>query len=169
METLTFPRIIVLSALRLWSLSRTLSDPDYTLALADTEIWTQFELHYNVVSATIPCLRIFLRAFHTDQLTHMISIHDESGVPSNAATKGQSSAPLSSIIAAALGGSNWTGQDNDEISTFEEKVKGYGKTESSAMRNEGKGIARDEASMASDWSERAIVVKQTVDVHYADD
>ena len=154
------------------SISRTLRSSDYTLHLANTEIWTQVEMHYNVVAASIPCFRIFLRAFHTNQLTHLITINEGSEapeVPSNAATKGQSSAPLSDIIAAALTGNDARSGKDREVSTFEKTIRGYGKTESSAMRNPKEGNRHDGASMGSDWSETAIVVKQTVDVRYGDE
>lgn len=134
------------------------------------------EMHYNVVAASIPCFRIFLRVFHTNQLTHlthMFSIDDGPDgpeVPSNAATKGQSSAPLSEIVAAALRSDSAEGGKNPEQrSAFEKTVHGYGKTESSAMRDPNGGDQQEGASKGSDCSETAIVVKQTVDVRYADD
>jgi hypothetical protein len=162
-------RLIALSTLRLISLSRTISSPDYTLALADSEIWTQFEIHYNVVAATIPCLRPFLRAFYTEQLTKMVIVDDDPSIPSTAATKGQSSTPLRSIIASALSGNAGAEKNTWRLSAFETTIRGYGKTESSAMRNDTRNNPGDGASMASDWSKRAIVVRQTVDVRHADD
>ena len=171
--------LLPLSILRLVSLSHTIWNPDYTLRLADSQIWTQLVLHYNVVAATIPCLRPFLRAFYTEQLANMVIIGEEPSISSTQATKGQSSAPLSSIIKWALSGSNKSRGDDEksgshaqphELSTFERTIRGYGKTETSVMRNErsnnpGEG---ESESRRSDWSERAIVVRQTVDVRHSE-
>lgn len=168
---LTVPSLIPLSILRLVSLSHTLRSPDYTLRLADSEIWTQIELHYNVVAATIPCLRPFLRAFYTEQLANMVVLDEEPSISSTAATKGQSSAPLSSIIKWALSGSNKSGNEKSgsvELSTFEKTIRGYGKTETSVMRNETRNNPGEAESRKSDWSERAIVVRQTVDVRHSE-
>lgn len=41
------------------------------MAYSLPEILTQLEMHYNMIAATLPCLRIFLKGFQTGELGGM--------------------------------------------------------------------------------------------------
>lgn len=60
--------LIATSALRLWSLHSNIHDSPLTLSYTLPEIFTQLDMHYNLISATLPCLRIFLKGFTTGWL-----------------------------------------------------------------------------------------------------
>lgn len=55
---------ILLTGLRLDSLSR-LDGMDFAFNYVMPEVFTQIEMHFNLVAATIPCLRIFLKAWNS--------------------------------------------------------------------------------------------------------
>lgn len=44
------------------------NNDDTSHSIITVEILTQLELHFAVISATVPCLRIFLKALHTGYL-----------------------------------------------------------------------------------------------------
>lgn len=67
---------IAFTVLRLVALS-TLSGHDFTWAYVVPEIYTQLEMHYSLIAATIPCLRIFLKAWHTRFLNMALEELDE--------------------------------------------------------------------------------------------
>ena len=46
--------------IRLVYLHRSLGAQDHTWENVDTHIWTQINVHFNVIAANIPCLRMFL-------------------------------------------------------------------------------------------------------------
>lgn len=56
---------IPLAVLRLISLSKSLASDEPIFGYATAEIFTQGELCFSVISATIPCLRIFMRSANT--------------------------------------------------------------------------------------------------------
>ncbi|KAK3675186.1 hypothetical protein LTR78_005120 [Recurvomyces mirabilis] len=67
-------RLIAIVSLRLYHISRIKSnahaaanDSSDIVLLATTlpQIFMQVEVHYNIIAATIPCLRIFLKSFHS--------------------------------------------------------------------------------------------------------
>ena len=61
-----FDRLIAFVLLRLHYLGRGIHSPNPTLDLVSAVVWTQIELHYSIVSNTIPCLRPFMMAVSTD-------------------------------------------------------------------------------------------------------
>lgn len=65
---LTICRLLAIAAARLLSLSKAFSSDDLTFSLATPAAWAQVEMHYNIIAATIPCLRIFLKDFTTGWL-----------------------------------------------------------------------------------------------------
>lgn len=67
---------IVFTVLRLVSISR-LSGNDFTWTYVTPEVYTQLELHYSLIAATIPCLRIFLKAWNTSFLAMGLEDLDE--------------------------------------------------------------------------------------------
>lgn len=60
---LRFP-VIIFAALRLAAMA-TIDYQDMTFSIVNTEVYGQVEMHYNLVAATIPCLRIFLQGWNT--------------------------------------------------------------------------------------------------------
>lgn len=60
---LRFP-VIIFAALRLAAMA-TIDNQDITFSCVNTEVYGQVEMHYNLVAATIPCLRIFLKGWNT--------------------------------------------------------------------------------------------------------
>lgn len=67
---------IVFDALRIAALVN-LNAEDFSWGYITPEIYTQLEMHYSLISATIPCLRIFLRAWHTRFLDLTLEEVDE--------------------------------------------------------------------------------------------
>lgn len=67
---------IVFNALRMAALLN-LKAEELTWEYVTPEIYTQLEMHYSLISATIPCLRIFLRAWHTRFLDLTLEEVDE--------------------------------------------------------------------------------------------
>lgn len=63
---LRFP-VIVLAALRIVAMSK-MDWLDASLTYVNPEIYGQLEMHLNVIAATVPCLRIFLRGWNTGSL-----------------------------------------------------------------------------------------------------
>ncbi|KAF2759191.1 hypothetical protein EJ05DRAFT_499612 [Pseudovirgaria hyperparasitica] len=61
--------ISALGGLRLWNLMSAFDSPDVTWSLVKTAVYTQAEMHLCIVSATIPCMRPFLRLFNTGYLS----------------------------------------------------------------------------------------------------
>ncbi|KAJ9640331.1 hypothetical protein H2199_005870 [Coniosporium tulheliwenetii] len=57
--------VIVLSTLRLLALHDAMTSTDYTFDLVLAAVYTQLEMHACLVSATVPCMRPFLKAFDT--------------------------------------------------------------------------------------------------------
>lgn len=129
------------------SLSQTLRSDIFLFDYVTSEIWTQAELCFAVLSATIPCLRIFLAAVQTGLLDlGATDIH------TGAYSTGSRAHNLRSSRAKRSG--------KDDC-TIELTTREHGETVSKAVASGG-----DNESMASDSSEQAIVVRQTVDVQY---
>lgn len=67
---------IAFTVLRLLALSK-LDGEDITWKYVTPVIYTQFEIHFSLIAATIPCLRIFLKAWHTRFLNMALEELDE--------------------------------------------------------------------------------------------
>ncbi len=133
--------------MRLVSLSQTLRSDIFLFDYVTSEIWTQAELCFAVLSATIPCLRIFLAAVQTGLLD--LGATD---ICTGAYTTGSRTHNLRSLRAKRSG-------EDDCI--IELTAREYGETVSKAVAS-----GADNESMESDSSAQAIVVRQTVDVQY---
>lgn len=139
---------VIFIAVRLTYLRRASSGQDnFTLAYVLPEFLTQLEMHFSLVCATVPCLRIFLRSFNTGFNVMDLDHVDPSA--SRAATKG--------------------GGDSINLSTLRSmdtklRANNGGMTTSKVTH----GIREERASMDSDRSDRRIFVSQTVNVesHY---
>lgn len=57
---------------------------DYTFQIVTTDVFTQLEMHLCIISATIPCMRPFLKAFDTGYLGTTVAQID----PTAISTKG---------------------------------------------------------------------------------
>jgi len=64
--------LILIAITRLISLSTSLRSPAYGFDAVASEIITQTEMCYAVVSTTVPCLRVFMHAFNTGRLSATI-------------------------------------------------------------------------------------------------
>ena len=149
---LTNASLIPISILRLLSLSRTLRSKVFTFDFATTEIFTQVEMCYALIAATTPCLRVFLRAMNTGLINR--SVIDSNGYYLGTATSGRSSMRgRDSHMGSKLG----TAKSGIELTS-----RKHGETVWKAAPATG----NDKKSIASDSSDRAIVVGQTVDVEY---
>jgi hypothetical protein len=114
------------------------------------EILLQAEQSYIIIAATIPCLRIFLQAATPGRLAGGIVLDPTA---SQLATAGSNSYSLSSLKRSQVG------QTADGFLTSKKR----GETVTQASRQDGIG----RRSIASDSSERAIVVRHDVNVVYA--
>jgi len=139
--------------MRLQSLQTSLTSDEYLLDAATTEYYTQAEMTFSLIAATIPCLRLFMEAAKTGLLG--ISMWGP-GTTSGSYTR------------------SYAGKESGVRSKTRSIVtKGREDSEGIQLRNwkQGSSSARahatsDKVSIASDGSETAIIVRQTVDVRY---
>lgn len=139
--------------MRLRSLSISLTSDEYLLDAATTEYYTQAEMTFSLIAATIPCLRLFMEAAKTGLLG--ISMWGP-GTTSGSYTR------------------SYAGKESGIKSKTRNIVaKGREDSEGIQLRDwkQGSNLARahatsDKVSIASDGSETAIIVRQTVDVRY---
>jgi hypothetical protein len=153
------PATIPLAVLRLISLSKSLASAELVFDYATTECFTQGEMCFSVISATIPCLRIFMHSAKTGLLG--MTTFDSTGDRSKASYSGSRSGNFASTSRS---------QDRSKakkraIKVVDEDIielqdRRLGETHTSAM------AGSDKQSVTSDSSERAIIVRQTVDVVY---
>ena len=115
------------------------------------EIYLQVETGYNLISATIPCLQIFLRAAQFGMLGE---VPGSNVVDTQLATVGSNSLNLSK---------SRTKRSKGRDHTIELTSRNYGHTVI------GAATGGEKISWASDSSENGIVVRQTVDVQYDQD
>jgi len=119
---------------------------DFTYTYAKTQFYTQAEMCYTVISATIVCFRVFLITAHT-------GIQDLPGF------SGLDASQLKNYSGSSrtLGSKRTRTRGDDDSIELDFTNRSRGQTVTRAARG-------DMASIASDTSETAIVVRQTVDV-----
>jgi hypothetical protein len=146
-------RPIPLAIIRLKSLSISLTSNEYLLQSATTEYYTQAEMTFSLIAATIPCLRMFMEAAKTGLLG--ISMW-EAGTTTGSHTRSRNGKNTVAIS-----------RTQDTLSKRREV------TESIQLRGMSGGsnsvharAASCKGSVTSDGSETAIIVRQTVDVTY---
>jgi hypothetical protein len=150
---------IPLAVLRLLSLSESLASNELIFDYATTEVFTQGELCFSVISATIPCLRIFMQSANTGLLGK--TTFDSTGDRSKASYIGSRSGNFGiSLRSQDQTSGRRRANNRADMDTIELHDRIVGETLTSAV------AASDKQSVASDSSERAIIVKQTVDVVY---
>lgn len=149
--------------MRLMSLSRSLTSTEQIFDHASSEIFTQAELCYSVVSATIPCLRIFMQSANTGLLG--MTTFDESTTDRSDPT----------YFTSRSGNYRGTKSFNKQKGKLNKaNVMNTNRTVSIELQvrtmwgeNSTNAVAgSDKHSVASDSSERAIMVQQTINVHY---
>lgn len=86
--------VIALAVLRLVSIRYCQAD-NFSYTYSWAEFWPQLELHYSLVAATIPCLRIFLKGWNTSFLNLTLLQVDETAYAEHRASKG--SYPLQTV------------------------------------------------------------------------
>ncbi|KAK5107233.1 hypothetical protein LTR62_001613 [Meristemomyces frigidus] len=144
--------LIPISIVRLVVLNRALKSDDFLFSAVGPEVLTQIEMCYAVLSATIPCLRIFLSAAQTG-LLNLEATDKATGYYGN----GSHSKPLS----RSRKNRSATQRSGGSIELATRK---HGETISKITR-----VGGDARSMESDSSERAIMVRQTIDIKIDDD
>ena len=144
---------------RLVSLSDSLASNELIFDYATTEVFTQGELCFSVIAATIPCLRIFMQSANTGLLgkTTFDSTHDRSRASYIRSRSGNFGI---SFLSQDQTAGKKRAHNRADVDTIELRDRMIGETQTSAV------AASDKHSVASDSSERAIIVKQTVDVVY---
>ena len=134
------------------------SDSDITWTYVTPIIYTEVELHYSIIAATIPCMHIFLRNFSTGYLGTTAEQVD----PTGSATQGSSSYQLSKL------------RERQKESHSKSKQRQDSKTPTSRLRPDfGQNVSRIEhpdevtesGSVTSDGSDR-IIIRKTVMVDW---
>lgn len=146
--------LIVIAVIRLSSLSWTLTSPTFTFDFVQSEITTQAEMCYSVISATIPCLRIFVQSFNTGLLSANVL-----GTTSREGTNG-------SVVKSGSNGRH-NGASAAAEHRWEERQMGNSmELQSGLCRSTITNVVEhdDSRSLTSDGSENAIVVHRVVDV-----
>ena len=139
--------------MRLKSLSTSLTSGEYLLDTAETEYYTQAEMTFSLIAATIPCLRLFMEAAKTGLLA--ISMWGP-GTTSGSYTR--SYAGNQSGIGSKTRSTMAKGREDSEGIKLRDWKQGSNSAHAHATS--------DKVSVASDGSETAIIVRQTVDVRY---
>lgn len=139
--------------MRLQSLDTSLKSVNYLLDAATTEYYTQAEMTFSLIAATIPCLRVFMEAAKTGLLGISMwgpSTTSGSYTRSYAGKESGIKSKPRSIVAKGR-------DDSDGI-----QLRDWKQGPNSARAH----ATSDKISLASDGSETAIIVRQTVDVRY---
>lgn len=143
--------MIAISILRLLSIANSISSPNFTFEYTTTELYTQIEMTLALINATALCLHNFLR-FANSGIKDM-----------TVGTGGAVSTPYgpgrSSVGRSKQYGSN----KSNNLKGFESvKLAPMGRSQN----NNANAYHADSISMASDSSQRNIMVRHTVDVQY---
>lgn len=146
-------RLIPIAIMRLKTMRNSLSRNDYLLAAAMTEYYTQAEMTFSLIAATIPCLRMFMEAAKTGLLGISMWAADTS--------------TYSYTRSYARNEPGTTSQTRSTMPKRHEasdviQLRDWNQGSSSARAH----ASSDKVSVASDSSETAIIVRQNVDVSY---
>ncbi|KAK3722987.1 hypothetical protein LTR37_002133 [Vermiconidia calcicola] len=172
--------LLPLAILRLVAFSRATRSSERLFDFVIPAVYLQAEMCYSLISATIPCLRIFLQAASSQFLLGENYIDP---LESALATAGSTKAAGSSGKGGSAGNStqrrrprgigkgesfklsNLSGKNNRESDGIN---FGTNKTRGETITEAGRAGGADKISIASDSSRKAIVVRQTVNVQYGD-
>jgi hypothetical protein len=147
------PSLIPIAIIRLMNLSTSLTSEEYLLDSATTEYYTQAEMTFSLIAATIPCLRMFMEAAKTG-LLGVSTWEDETTTGSYMKSyKGNKTGATSRTQDTVS-----KQRDVDESIQFCDMNGGSCSVHARAASSKG--------SVTSDGSKTAIIVRQTVDVTY---
>lgn len=139
-------RLLPLAVLRLISFAASTSD---LFVFVTPSIYLQVSMTYTIISATIPCLGMFLEGASPDFLGGHNYIE-----------------PVSSTLAGRSRGSTYKLTNPSRRRSYGGSIKLTSLTHGKNTVQAIKGGREDRISIASDSSRQAIVVQQTVDVRY---
>lgn len=140
--------------MRLKGLSISLTSEEYLLDSATTEYYTQAEMTFSLIVATIPCLRMFMDAAKTGLLGVFMW---EAGTSTGNYTRSYSGKKIGAILRTG----------NSAVSREREVIESIQLRDGNGCSNSAHARATSsKASVTSDDSETAIIVRQTVDVTY---
>lgn len=148
--------MIPISIIRVFSISTSVSNSNFTFHYSNTEIYTQVEMTWALINATALCLHNFLRFANSGVMDLTVGT---GGVVTTMYGPGGSYG----------NGKSSVGRSKQQRSNNAHNLKGF---ESVKMSNLGRShhsanaAHADSISMASDSSQRNIVVRHTVDVQY---
>ncbi|KAI5363498.1 hypothetical protein Slin15195_G091470 [Septoria linicola] len=149
--------VVVLAALRLAALAAMDYD-DFTFTYIDAEIYGQLEMSFNVVAATIPCLRIFLKGWNTSFVTTTLDEIDPEMYTRHSSVASPRRTPRQSKNSSACKSkrSSWRNRHDNLNEIFDGTTH---RTESSISSERVTGIRQ-----ASAGSKNSITVQRSVDV-----
>lgn len=158
--------ITPISILRVIRLSTALQSDIYNYSYVSVEILTQAEMCYNLLSATLPSLSMFLASAHTGLLE--LGASDKAASTYGSASRkygnGTPRATMRSNNGISRAGASKGPQCAVEAFELSEQVHGVS---SAAAVTVDKGQQQERSSLSSDGSERAIIrVKRTVSLRY---
>jgi hypothetical protein len=140
--------------MRLESLRTSLASEEPLLDAAMTEYYTQAEMTFSLIAATIPCLRIFMEAAKTGLLgVSMWGANTTTGGSYTRSYAGKEAGTISRLKSSVSKG-------HEEVDAIQ--LRDWNQSSNSASVH----ATSDKISVASDSSETAIIVRQTVDVRY---
>lgn len=139
--------------MRLKSLSISLTSEQYLLDAAVAEYYTQAGMTFSLIAATIPCLRIFMEAAKTGLLGVSMWEGDTTTGSYTRSYAGKEPGTTSRTKRTMS-----KGHDFADVIQLRDWNQGSNSTRAHATS--------DKASVVSDSSETAIIVRQTVDVRY---
>ena len=146
--------LILIAIIRLTTLSSTLTSPTFTFDFTKSEIATQAEMCYSVISATIPCLRIFVQSFNTGLLSaNVLGTSSKDGTNRSTVKSGSGTRHNGVSVAAER--------------SWEERQKGHSmELQNVPCRSTISNVIEhdDSRSVESEGSQNAIVVHRVVDV-----
>lgn len=161
--------VAVIAILRIIAYRNTLDDvTNISWQHTVLAIYTEIEMHYSLIAATIPCMQVFLRGFNTGYLG---TTADQVEITATmAATKGSNSYVMSTVRSRHT-------QNSDNATGSQQKSGTYGGKDIKLRPNDGISTSRiahkersgdsntDAGSIESDRSDK-IMVRRTVDVDY---
>ena len=154
------------SIIRLVSFAYTTSNRSLSLyTFVIPEILLQVEMHYQVISATTPCLRTFLKVTSTGLLADPIGI--DPSTTQLATTYGRRRTGGSYLLSTFKSERSKNGRNDNDSSTVRLTGRRHGETVTTAAREEGGGRQGEDNDAASDSSQQAIIVRQTVTVRHS--
>lgn len=147
-------RIIAFAIIRLVTLREVLPTKHFNFNYALPEVYTQVEMHFDLVAATIPCLRMFLRGCTTGWLGEQL--HDQA----DTAMATKSAKTYSGFSPFTTGRSRQQERASQPV-----ELEQWQHKQATATISQGNFLGDD---TASDSSGRRIMVSSTIEVRYDD-